>query len=196
MFVSQGEQTGRELGSFLKVAKTGIRRAAEAMDRMSGSSIQMDATSAGMAPTTRLVEITGDPDAMVVGVYVRTEGDIPGHSILIFPIESALLLIDIIGGLAIGTTKEIGHIERSMIQEVGNIVTAGYLNAISDAYGRTLLPCPPTIEVDKARNVIDGILTNTNSYGEDTLRIITRIACNRCVLRGFFLYIPNVSVSI
>lgn len=187
---------GKDLSSFLAVAKTGVRKAADAIDRMSASAVRMDVISAGIAPTARLSEVAGNPEDLVVGVYITVTGDIPGHSLLVFPYDCAMVLVDLVTGQAKGTTKRMGEMEESVIQEIGNIVTGSYLNAISDFYGRSLLPSPPSLAIDMAAAVIDSVLLNTGHFDEDTISIITRFAGSKQTLRGFFLYIPEINSSI
>lgn len=181
------------LTGFLTAAKSAVRKASKAVDSMSKSAVRMDVISAGIAPTARLSEIAGNPEDLVVGVYIKVTGEIPGHSLLVFTYESALTLVDLITGQHPGTTKRVDEMEESTIQELGNIVTASYLNAMSDFYGCSLLPSPPSLAVDMAAAVIDSVLLNTGHFDEDTISIVTRFAgSGRRALRGFFLYIPEV----
>ncbi|MFQ3549952.1 MAG: chemotaxis protein CheC [Armatimonadota bacterium] len=193
MDIAHKNKTDDSLRGFLTAAKSGVKKAAEAIDIMSNSNIRMDVISAGIAPTSRLAEISGSPEDIVVGVYISVEGDIPGHALLIFPINSALALVDLLMGKEIGTYTDMDEFEQSTIQEVGNIVNSAYLNSISDFYGCRLWPSPPAIAIDMASAVIDSVLLNTGLYDEDTISIVTRFAGNNRILRGFFLYVPEIN---
>ena len=187
-------KTDNGLTSFITAARSGVKKAGEAVSMMSASAVRMDVISAGIAPTARLSEIAGNPEDLVVGVYIKVSGDMLGHSLLVFSYESALLLVDMIMGQASGTTKSVDEMEESVVQEVGNIVTASYLGALSDYYQCSLLPSPPSVAIDMAAAVIDSVLLNTGHFDEDTVSIVTRFAGRQHTLRGFFLYIPEVVV--
>jgi chemotaxis protein CheC len=181
------------LSDFHTAARSGVRKAAEAVSMMSSSALRLDVISAGVAPTARLSEIAGNPEDLVAGVYITVEGDLPGHALLVFPYESALILVDILTAKPIGSTKRLGEMEESVIQEIGNIVTSSYLTALSDFYRCSMLPSPPSIAVDMAAAVIDSVLLNTGRFDEDTISIVTKFAGVRKSLRGFFLYIPELT---
>lgn len=181
------------LSDFHTAARSGVKKAAEAVSMMSSSALRLDVISAGVAPTARLSEIAGNPEDLVAGVYITVEGELPGHALLVFPYESALSLVDILMSKPSGTTKRLGEMEESVIQEIGNIVTSSYLTALSDFYRCSLLPSPPSVAVDMAAAVIDSVLLNTGRFDEDTISIVTKFAGVRKSLRGFFLYIPELT---
>lgn len=196
MLVAGKQTTDQVLRSFLTAARSGVKKASMAVDLMSASAVRMDVISAGIAPTSTLAEVAGSAEDMVVGVYISVTGDILGHALLVFSCESALPLIDLILGQPVGTAQDMGEMERSVIQEVGNIVTSSYLNALSDFYSCSLWPSPPSVAVDMASAVVDSVLINTGHFDEDTVSIVTRFAGNDLSLRGFFLYIPEITPSL
>lgn len=180
------------LKEFLVVAKSGVKKAGESLRSMSASAVRVDVISAGISPTSRLGDVVGDPEELVVGTYIVVEGEMPGHALLVFPYESALLLIDMILGVSLGETESIGAMEESVLQEVGNIVTASYLGAFSDFYRKSFLPSPPSLAMDMSAAVVDSVLLNTGHFEEDTISVVTKFTGAECSLRGFFLYIPEV----
>jgi len=195
MAISDEKKTDGVLSGFHTAARKGVARAAEAISAMSSSAVRLDVISAGVAPTSRLSEIAGNPEDLVAGVYITVEGDIPGHALLLFPYESALHLVDLILSQPIGTTTRLGEMEESVIQEIGNIVTSSYLTALSDYYRCSLLPSPPGVAIDMAAAVIDSVLLNTGRFDEDTINIVTKFTGVRRSMRGFFLYIPEIATS-
>lgn len=195
MLVAEND-TSQVLSSFLTAARSGVKKASEALDQMSASTVQMSVISAGIAPTSTLAEVAGNPEDMVVGVYIGVTGDILGHALLVFSCDSALPLVDMILGQPVGTAQSIGEMERSVIQEVGNIVTSSYLNSLSDFYSCSLLPSPPSVAVDMASAVVDSVLINTGHFDEETVSIVTRFAGGNITLRGFFMYIPEITTSL
>jgi chemotaxis protein CheC len=180
--------------AFFTAAKAGVRQAADAISVMSSSDVRIDVISAGVSPTARLSEFAGNPEDLVVGVYIRVAGEVPGHALLVFPYEGALDLVDILQGQPSSTTERLDAMAESVIQEAGNIVTGSYLKALSDFFGWTLLPSPPSFAVDMAAAVIDSVLLNTGHFDEETISIVTKFTGRKRSMRGFFLYIPEAQM--
>lgn len=195
MEVTTKKQPTFALNTFFTAAKAGVRKAAEAVSMMSSSTVRMDVISAGVAPTARLSEIAGNPEDLVAGVYIQVTGDVPGHALLVFSYDSALQLVDILTGQHSGTTVRLDEMESSVIQEVGNIVTSAYLNAISEFFGWSLMPSPPSVAVDMSAAVIDSVLLSTGHFDDETISIVTKFAGRKQAMRGFFLYIPEVQTT-
>ncbi len=191
-----GKKNDDALSNFLTVAKLGVKKAGESLKTMSASAIRLEVISAGIAPTARLSEVAGNPEDLMVGIYIGVTGEMPGHALLVFPYASALLLVDMITGCPVGSTKHVDEMEQSVLQEVGNILTSSYLNAFSDFYKCSLLPSPPSFAVDMAAAVIDSVLLNTGCFEEDTISVVTKFAGVKGSLRGFFMYIPEVMTTI
>jgi len=177
--------------SFFKAAKVGVRYAADAIGVMSSSDVRIEVVSAGFSPTARLSDFVGDSEDLVVGVYISVAGEVPGHALLVFPHDAALKLVDMLQGQPNGTTTTLDEMAESVVQEAGNIVTGSYLKALSDFFGWTLLPSPPSIAVDMAAAVVDSVLLNTGHFDDETISIVTRFAGRKQSLKGFFLYIPE-----
>lgn len=177
---------------FLEVAEIGFNNAAESLRQMTSGCLDVDILWAGSVPTPRLGEISGNPEDLVMGVYVRVTGDAPGHALLIFSEESAMVLADLILGRAPGSTTELGELEDSLIQELGNILTSSYLTALGDYYHITLLPDPPLLAMDMAAAMIDSVLLSSGQFETETLSIVTRFRKLDETMDGIFLYIPEI----
>lgn len=180
---------------FFTAAKAGVRQAADAIAMMSSSEMRIDVISAGVSPTARLSEFAGNPEDLVVGVYIRVSGEVPGHALLVIPYDGALRLVDMLQGQPDNTTKSLDEMAESVIQEAGNIVTGAYLKALSDFFGWTLWPSPPSIAVDMAAAVVDSVLMNTGHFEDETINIVTKFTGRKQSMKGFFLYIPEAEIS-
>jgi chemotaxis protein CheC len=176
---------------FLELAQAGIENATKAVEMLVPGKLMMDVLWAGSVPTPRLSELSGHPEELVTGAYVRVTGDAPGHALLIFPQRSCMVIADLVFGQPIGTAVEIGTMEMSLIQELANIMTSSYLTAIGDYYQITLLPDPPLMAMDMAAAVIDNVLISSGQFEPETLSIVTRFRSDTAVIDGFFLYIPE-----
>lgn len=177
---------------FLNVAKTGLTNSAIAVQSLLSDSISMSVVWAGSMPTSQFGEVTGNPEAMVIGAYVGVTGNIPGHALLVFAETDAMLISDLALGLPLGTTVELGEMEQSVIQEIANVLTSSYLTAIADYYHFTLLPEPPLMAMDMAGAIVQNVLLTSGQMDQETLSIVTKFQVGSKTMNGFFLYIPEV----
>ncbi|MHB0912677.1 MAG: chemotaxis protein CheC [Armatimonadota bacterium] len=180
---------------FLAVAEAGHNNAAESLKQMANGCLDVDILWAGSVPTPRLSEISGHPEDFVIGAYVRVNGEAPGHALMLFSVESAAKLADLVLGYSVGTTTELGEMEQSLLQELGNILTASYLTALGDHYKVTMLPDPPLLAMDMAASMVENVLANSGQFEKETLAIVTRFRGLKEMMDGVFLYIPE-TVSI
>ncbi len=183
------------MSNFHTAARAGVKKAAEAISTMSASTVRLDVISAGVAPTSRLSEIAGNPEDLVAGVYISVTGDIPGHALLVVPYESALHLVDmvILGKASVppnGWTRWNARSTRKW--QHSHLL---YLTALSDFYQCSMPPSPPSVAIDMGAAVIDSVLLNTGRFDDETISIVTRFAGPRRTVRGFFLYIPEIATS-
>lgn len=178
---------------FLNVAQEGLENAARSLEILVDGKLTMDILWAGSVPTSRLCEVTGNPEDLVIGAYVEVGGDSRGHAVLMFPKDSALHLSDLALCKPIGSSTELGAMEESVVQEVANILTSSYLTAIADHYHITLWPEPPATAVDMAAAIIDNVILCSGQFESETLSIVTRFRGHDVVMDGVFLYIPELT---
>lgn len=176
---------------FLKVAKMGLANASKAVRLLLSDAMHMDIVWAGSMQTSKFGEVCGDPEEMVIGAYVEVTGQMPGHSLLVFGQDDALILSDLAMGQPMGTATELGEMEQSIIQEVANILVSSYLTAIADYYNLPLLPEPPLMAMDMAGAIVENVILGTGQLDRETLSIVTKFRVHNKTLSGFFLYIPE-----
>ncbi len=176
---------------FLKVAKLGLANSAKAIRVLLSDAMHMDIVWAGSTQTSQFGAVCGDPEEMVIGAYVEVTGQMPGHSLLVFGQDDALILSDLALGLPMGTTTELGEMEQSVVQEIANILVSSYLTAIADYYNMPLLPEPPLMAMDMAGAIVENVILGTGQMDRETLSIVTKFRVRNKTLSGFFLYIPE-----
>jgi len=88
---------------------------------------------------------------------------------------------------------ELGELGESALKEAGNILSAAYLNALSEFMGMIILPSPPTLAVD----ISDALLSSTYiemAPSSDYVFCVESEFHLKDVnerLRGFFLLLPD-----
>ena len=69
----------------------------------------------------------------------------------------------------VGTTNELGSLERSALAEVGNLTAAFFLNAVASMTGISARPTPPAVMVDMIGAILDIIVAATGGISEEVI---------------------------
>ena len=174
---------------FLKeLGNIGAGHATAALSRMLGNErFELVVPEAAMLSFGDAWDYIGGPEQVVAGIYIQVMGDAHGHMAFILPVDSALRLVEILVG---GETAELDEMGLSALEEVGNIMVASYLNALSDLTGMRLMPSVPAAAVDMAGAVWQTILAG--AAVSDTLTLIkTEFMTDSVAIAGHILFLPD-----
>jgi chemotaxis protein CheC len=141
------EKLGTDI-KFLDLIDAAIQNVAKGLTEMVGRPISIETTNIEALPIGTVPEWLGDPETEMVGVYLLIDGDICGQVILIFSLEEALHLIDLLLDEPAGTTKTLDELGQSALAETGNLATAYFLNEMAGRTGTEMRPSPPAVIVD------------------------------------------------
>lgn len=138
-----------------EVTNVGAGHAATALAQLAGVKILIDVPQIWSAPFGAIVERTvTDPEDDVAAVSMRVLGDLAGQIMFVMRQDSAAALLDILLRRPPGTKSISGPMERSGLQETGNILASSFLNALSRWMGKILLPSVPTVVIDRRDAVV------------------------------------------
>jgi chemotaxis protein CheC len=92
-----------------------------------------------------------------------------------------------------GNSHVFGELEQSAIKEAGNILSAAYMNALSDFMGMMLLPSVPSLVIDLAGAVLTTAYTNFGHERDYVFCIQTEFKMEEeTSVQGHFLLLPDV----
>jgi chemotaxis protein CheY-P-specific phosphatase CheC len=118
------------LGTFSRTAQTGAERAAENLTGMTGIETAVDVTEVTLASADDLVRADER-----IGIAIDFEGGIDGTSLLTFSPESVETLLD--------TLLPGSEIDEGAVEEVGNVVTSGFIDGWADHLETSIDVTPP-----------------------------------------------------
>ncbi len=133
-----------------EVTNVGAGHAATALAQLAGTRISIDVPQVFVAPLLEIVDRASPGGEDVVVVSMKVLGDLVGQILFVMRSESAAQLIDILLRRKPGTSTVHGAMERSGLQETGNILASSFLNALARWMGKILLPSVPVVTVDKS----------------------------------------------
>jgi len=95
----------------------------------------------------------------------------------------------------VGSSTELGELEKSAVKEAGNILSGAYMNALSDFMGMMLLPSPPSLAVDYSTAVLSSTYLQFSEDRDFVFCVESEFYMQDSGerLRGFFLLLPDIA---
>ncbi len=181
-----------QLRTLLEVmANAGVRNAAQGFSSMVGEALAVTEPKVHLVSIAEIPDLLGGAEMEAVGIYLRAVGDLAGQIMLIIPYNRALEMVDMLLGEPLGTTKEFGALERSALQEMGNLTGTFFLNAIAGLTGLESRPSPPAVMVDMVGAIMDIIVATSGGVSENVLMLQTTFLRDSRSLECNFWMIPD-----
>jgi chemotaxis protein CheC len=182
-----------QLDALREVANIGAGHAATALSSMTGNTIMVTVPRMTVSRLEDVPATFTGPEEPVAAILMQMLGDLSGRTLVMFPRTTSLRLVEVMLSRPLGSLDNLGSLERSAIQEAGNILSGAYMNALSDFMGLMLLPSPPTLQVDMS----SAILTTTYLQFGSERDYVLCVESEFCIhgtderLRAYFLLLPD-----
>ena len=182
-----------QLDALREVSNIGAGHAATALSQMTNTRIMIAVPRLQVTRLEEVPDVIGRPDEVVAAVLMHMLGDLTGRTLLIFPRNGAMRLAEMLLRRPHGTSHVFGELEQSAIKEAGNILSAAYMNALSDFMGLMLLPSVPSLVIDLCCAVMTTAYTNFGHERDYVFCIQTEFTMDGDdVVQGQFLLLPDV----
>lgn len=189
--------TSLHLDVLKEVGNIGAAHAATALSDLLNKKIDMRVPKVEMVSFNEMMELAGGSETVVVGIFLRIEGDAEGSMFFILPIEQAnrfiqRLIHDETFDFYNPPVSELG---LSAMQEMGNILSGSYLSALSDFTGLKIYPTVPGLSVDMFGAIISIGLIELSQVSDAVIVINTSIFeedyTEEETVRGHFFLLPD-----
>jgi len=184
--------TKDEITVWTWLVSKGIANALSGLSEMVGQEFSVTSLDLRQLPAKDAAILLGGPENLVVGICMEIHGDATGHLLLIHDPKIAFELIDIQMGLNPGSTQCLEEIERSVLEEIGNITGSFFLSALADATDLNLRPSPPAVMIDMAGAILGITLTKIMQEQDNVLAIKTTFGTISRQIHGIFLVMPTL----
>lgn len=186
--------TSLHLDVLKEIGNIGAAHAATALSDLLSKKIDMQVPKVEMVTFDHMMELAGGSETVVVGVFLRIEGDVEGSMFFILPIEQANRFIQrLIHDETFDFYKApVSELALSAMQEMGNILSGSYLSALSDFTKLKIYPTVPGLSVDMFGAIISTGLIELSQVSDHVIVINTSIfeediALSEAVHGHFFL---------
>jgi chemotaxis protein CheC len=163
-----------QLDLLKEIGNIGAGNAATALSSLVQKTIDMRVPNVKLLSFDEITESVGGPEEVVVSIFLRIEGDIPGSMFFFLDQEAAKKLLNsILGGVIESEELPFNEMEISALQEVGNILSGSYLSALADFTKLNLQPSVPALAIDMAAAILSYGLIEISKAGDYALMIDT-----------------------
>lgn len=185
------EEMSEEYFDVLKeLGNIGAGNATTALSQMMQCKVDMSVPQVRLMEFKELGKIMGGEEIIMAGIYLGIEGDIAGSIMFLLEKQAARHLVDKLMGMSM-EGEEFSEMEFSALKEVGNIITAAYLNSLSSLTGLRIQPSVPDLTVDMAGAILSVPAIEFGTLGDKMLLIQTQFF-DEMVLDGYFILVPNL----
>lgn len=180
-----------QLDALREIGNIGAGNAATALSQMVNRKIDMTVPQINAVPFNQVADMVGGPEQLVIGLYLRVEGNAPSNILFILPLKSASSLIDMLMGKPLGSTKEFNELDISALKELGNILAGSYLNALAMFTNLVFAPSVPALAIDMAGAILSTVLIQLGEVGDHALVIETVFFEDNQEVKGHFFLLPE-----
>lgn len=174
------------------IAVNGAFKASRALSKWFRRGVRITTEGFEKTPISKVSEsLLDDADQEVVALHMLLEGELRGHVLLSFPIETANSLVDVLLGQPKGTTTHLGEMEKSCLQETANILSSSFINSIAGWLGVSAIPGAPEFAMDMACAVLQPLLIEQAMVSDEILSTRTVFMMDGIWVDWTFLILPT-----
>lgn len=185
--MNYSELTPMQLDALKEVCNIGTGNAATALSQLLNKKVDMTVPALRIIPFDAIIDGM-ESENEVFGVIVRVLGDTPGNILFVFDKERALNIIELLTG---SKAHEVDEMGISVLCEIGNIISASYMGAISRFTNLTNMPSVPGITYDMIGAILSTTFIESGQFDDSVLDLETEfLEDNNNKVSGHFYYIP------
>ena len=181
-----------ELDVIKEIGSIGTGNAATALSQVLKKTTKMSLPAVYVLGYNEAIEMVGTPEEIVAAVLVKMSGEINGIMLFILKIDFINAVLDSVLSKDIDDYMDLTELEKSALEEIGNIIISSYVNAMSGLTGVSIKLSIPSIAI----NMLGGILSvpmGEFGYETDKLMMINgKFIVDDKVLDSNLLMMPDI----
>ncbi len=192
MGIGFGDLNTIHLDVLREIGNIGAGNAVTALAKMINKKVDMAVPKVKILGFKEVSNILGGEEIEVIGILLSVSGDLKGNMMFTLDISAARTLVNILLGDDTNKSMEFDEMELSALKEIGNILTASYLSALSTLTNLRILPSVPELAKDMAGAILSVPAIEFGKVGDSVLYIETEFSEGITKVLGDFLLIPDV----
>lgn len=171
-----------------EIGNIGAGNATTALSQLLNCKVEMSVPQVRLLDFGDVGSILGGEDQAFASVYLMVQGDISGSMMFLLDLKSARKLVSMLMHVE-ESNGEMTEMEQSALKEIGNIITASYLNSLSTLTGLSIYPSVPALSIDMAAAILSVPAVEFGLMGDKMLLIQNDFSEG---LNGFFVLVPDL----
>jgi chemotaxis protein CheC len=173
-----------------EIGNIGAGNAATALSKIISKEIDMKVPYVQVIGFDEIANFVGGAENVVVSVFLRINGDVPGNMFFILTVESAKSLVKHF--LQIDPAENgFTELQLSALCEIGNILIGSYLSSLADFTHLNMFPSVPALAIDMAGAILSYGLIELGQLGDFALSIDTAFLGSEQAVEGHFFLLPD-----
>lgn len=173
----------------------GSGKASAELSKLVDTKVNLDVPFVDLVPTSSVPDLVGGPKRLIVGTYAQVSGDVTGTMVVVFPIKSARLLVDILKKQPFGTCDVLSEEDRNRLKDVGEILSNAYLTTLADFLGIKAIYDKPRIVSAFGESLPDFVLLNIRGDRALLLKTIFHVPSTEEFEGNFVLLLTADSIE-
>ncbi|MCM1257440.1 MAG: chemotaxis protein CheC [Roseburia sp.] len=173
-----------------EIGNIGAGNATTAIASMLGLRIDMNVPKVELMDAAKLGSAICPEDEIIVGIFLEVQTDIQGSMMFLLKMGSAQYLVNKLMMRDVDYKAEFDEMDLSALKEIGNIIAASYLSALSGMTRLTITPSIPYIAVDMAASILSVPAIQFGQFGDNALLIETEFG-DDVMIDGYFILMPE-----
>ena len=181
------------LDTLKEIGSMGTAHAATALSKMINKKVTMPVPSVAWVDFKNVSDFVGGPENVIVGILVAISGNIQGMMMYLMEVDAAHATTEVILGMPpTGDRYSFGEMERSVIEEVGNIMISSYIGSLAGLTNSQIKPSIPFMSVDMANAILSVPAAEFGKMADKILFIESKISVENVQSSGCFVLVPNL----
>lgn len=143
-----------QLDALREIGNIGSGNAASSLSLMLDRPVDMDVPRIKILDVEEVVKSLGGPEQLLIGLLFSLTEGVTGMIMFLLHKEFAHMVLNTLLGVELDDTAELDEMSESAMREVGNIMAASYVNAISELTGIPINISVPDLCMDMAGSIL------------------------------------------
>jgi chemotaxis protein CheC len=176
----------RELGNI------GSGNAAAALSDMTQSNVKIKVPKVSILKFNEVVDFFGSAEKIAAGLLIDIRDDIEGKILYVFGDDFVNAVQMSLIGMSVENLIEMDEMQKSALLEIGNIMAASYVNAISQMTSLTIDISIPSLAIDMVGALLAVPVIEYGNLGDSVLFIDDCFTINGKEVEANMILIPTI----